>query len=628
MNLFSIHTISKTFEETLLFQDISFGMESGERVGIIGKNGVGKSTLLRIIAGKETSDTGIVAYNKNITLEYLEQLPSFMEHAQVLNTVMSGKPDEYALIKRHAYLCHLASMTSEQEEELHDISEKIAAMNAWNLENEAKRLVSMLGVSTFEADVKNLSGGQRKRVALARALLSAPDLLILDEPTNHLDAATVQWLQEELQQSSKSVLLVTHDRYFLDAVSNKIIELDKNKLYVFPGSFEKYLERKEQMISTEEAAAEHLRNKIRSELAWLQRGAKARRTKQQSRINWIEKMTAEPQKEEQREIKIEVGNVFLGGRIIDAYNISKSIGDKLLFSKFTYNAAPGDKIGIIGLNGTGKSTLLNTLCGYIEPDSGSVKLGDLVKIGYFRQEFEQLPPTQTLIGAVRDVAEYIDAGVGRERYISARELLERFLFPSNRHHSRVETLSGGERRRLEMCRILMANPNVLILDEPTNDFDLATLSALEEYLQFFKGVLIIVSHDRAFLDKTVEFIYAFEENGNIKQYPGNYSTYLEAIEAKKILQQEQPKVQSKDVSERPKQVKKGLSFKEQREYEILEKEIPVLEEQKVELENRLHNSQNLPYQTITELSEQISVIGSKLDETTLRWLELDEKKSL
>ncbi|MBX7153902.1 MAG: ABC-F family ATP-binding cassette domain-containing protein [Bacteriodetes bacterium] len=628
MNLFSIHNVSKTFEETLLFQDISFGMESGERVGIIGRNGVGKSTLLRIIAGKEVTDTGTVAYNKNVTIEYLEQLPSFTEHAQVLNAVMSGKPEEYGLIKRHHTLCHIDTLTTEQEAELHDVSERIAGLNAWNLENEAKRLISMLGVTTFDADVRNLSGGQRKRVALARALLSAPDLLILDEPTNHLDAATVQWLQEELQQSTKSVLLVTHDRYFLDAVSNKIIELDKNKLYVFPGSYEKYLERKEQMVQTEEAAAEHLRNKIRSELAWLQKGAKARRTKQQSRINWIEKMTAEPEQQEQREIKIEVGNVFLGGRIIDAYNISKSINGRILFNKFTYNAAPGDKIGIIGPNGTGKSTLLNTLVGLIEPETGSVKLGDLVKIGYFRQEFEQLPPMQTLIGAVRDVAEYIDAGVGRERYISARELLERFLFAPNRHHSRVETLSGGERRRLELCRILMGNPNVLILDEPTNDFDLATLSALEEYLQYFKGVLIIVSHDRAFLDKTVEFVYAFEENGNIKQYPGNYSSYLDAIEAKKNQPQPENKTIVKEVADRPKQVKKGLSFKEQREYELLETQILQLEEQKVDLENQLNNAQNLPCQTITELSEKLSDVGNALDVSTLRWLELDEKKSV
>lgn len=610
-------------------------MEEGERVGLIGRNGVGKSTLLRIIAGKETPDTGNVAINREIRFELLEQLPSFTNHTRALHAVMEGKTREYALLQRHAELCRMDSSEPAIHDELHAVSFEIDQAKAWNLESEAKRFMDKLGVPFFDADVMNLSGGQRKRVAIARALLSSPDLLILDEPTNHLDAATVQWLQEHLQQNARAVLLITHDRYFLDAVSTKIVELDKNKLFVFPGSFEKYLERKEQMIESEEAAAQHLRNKIRSELAWLQKGAKARRTKQQSRINWIEKMTAEPPKTEERDILIEVGNVFLGGRVIDAYNISKSIGGKELFKGFTYNAVPGDKIGIIGLNGTGKSTLLNILSGKMEPDTGSVKIGDTVKIGYFRQEVNHIAPTQTVIGAVREVAEYIDAGVGRDRYISARELLERFQFPTFRHGSRIETLSGGELRRLELCRILMANPNVLFLDEPTNDFDLATMSALEDYLQNFKGVLIVVSHDRSFLDKTVEFIYAFEQDGSIKQYPGNYTTYLEAVEKREQERQEQRRqnpdafrdAKSSAANEKPKAAKKGLSYKEQREYEQCEERIAALEEEKQSLEKRLSNAEGLSYQDIAALSHDLSRISDELDEYTLRWMELEEKKS-
>ncbi|HRK60754.1 MAG TPA: ABC-F family ATP-binding cassette domain-containing protein, partial [Candidatus Kapabacteria bacterium] len=401
---------------------------------------------------------------------------------------------------------------------------------------------------------------------------------------------------------------VTHDRYFLDAVTNKIIELDRNTLYSYPGNFEKYLERKEAMIVAEEAAADHLRNKLRQELAWLQKGAKARRTKQQSRIDWIAKMQAEPAPTEEKNIKIELGNVFLGGRIIDAYNISKHINNTVLFHDFTYSAAPGDKIGIIGPNGTGKSTLLNTLAGLTEPDSGSVKLGETVKIGYFRQEITDLAPRQTVIGALREIAEYIDVGVGRERFITAKELLDKFLFPPRQHHSLIETLSGGEKRRLGLLRILMNNPNVLLLDEPTNDFDIATLSALEEHLSHFKGVLIIVSHDRSFLDKTVDFIYAFEENGHIKQYPGNYSSYLEKIEQKKE-QERNTKSQAtvkEELPKREKPKKSGLSFKEQKEYEEAEKSIERLEKEKTIILQTLETMDGADYKAITELSEKLA----------------------
>lgn len=628
MTLFSISDISKTHEETLLFSNISFGMEDGERVGLIGRNGAGKSTLLRIIAGVESHDTGTVARNSSIHYMFLDQAPLLTYSGTALHAVVEGKPRLNALLQRHAELCHADDRSPQLDEELHEISYQIDQEHGWNAESDARGLLDKLGITNPDKFVSTMSGGQKKRVALARALFSSPDLLILDEPTNHLDTGTVQWLQDELQSRSGAVLFITHDRYFLDAVSTKIIELDRNKMFVFPGSYEKYLERKEQFEQTEESTADHVRNKIRQELAWLQKGAKARRTKQQSRINWIEKMTAEKPVNEQRDIAIEIGNVFLGSRVIDAHNISKSIEGKELFKQFTYNAVPGDKIGIIGPNGCGKSTLLNILCNRLQPDTGTVKIGETVKIGYFRQEVEQLPPTMSVIGAIRDVAEYIDTGVGRDRYISARELLERFQFPPHRHGSRIETLSGGERRRLELCRILMNNPNVLLLDEPTNDFDLATLTALEDYLQNFKGVLIVVSHDRSFLDKTVEFVYAFE-NGGIKQYPGNYTSYLETKEyqSQKTTIEKKQSESTPQQQQRQQQTKKGLSYKEQREFDILPDAIDRLEEEIAQLEEQLGNYLPSEYLKVQEQSTTIALLRDELDTAMMRWMELDEKKT-
>lgn len=637
MNLFSISNISKSFEQTLLFEGISFGMEEGDRVGLIGRNGIGKSTLLHIIAGKEEPDTGVVAFNKAVRTEFLNQLPSFDAHMTVLDIVMSGKPEEYGLLRRHEELCNAAAHSDAEEEEMHSLAVKIDEKSAWNLRSTALGFLHSLGVTTMDADVMTLSGGQRKRVALARALLSQPDLLILDEPTNHLDARIVQWLQDELQRSAKGVLLVTHDRYFLDAVSSRIVELDQRRLFSFDGNYEKYLERKEAMIAADDATQAHERNKLRHELAWLQKGAKARRTKQQSRINWIEKMQVEKAEAKQREIELEVGSVFLGGRIIDAYNISKTMRDRVVFRNFEYSAAPGDKIGFIGPNGAGKSTLLNVLAGIIPPDTGSVRIGDTVTIGYFRQEVPHIPPTQTVIGAVRAIAEYIDGGVGREKYISARELLERFRFPAHRHGSRIETLSGGERRRLELCRVLMANPNVLLLDEPTNDFDLATLSALEEYLVAFKGVLLVVSHDRAFLDKTVEFIYAFEDDGTIKQYPGNYTSYLHAMEQRTLEQRKtaadgkkesaaERAMQSATQPAKPR-TGKGLSYKEQKELDEIGPKLEALAKEQAALEHDLANSSGADHERLSRISTRLQEIAEENDTLTERWFALEEKKS-
>mgnify|MGYP000280104266 CR=1 FL=1 len=633
MVIFSTTALSKTFHDQPLFADVSFGMVEGERVGIIGRNGVGKTTLMRIIAGAEPPDEGKVTFNSQASFEYLEQMPVFSRKQTVLDAVMEGRKDIQSMLDRHAELCGLVARSQDAnlQRELDEVTERIESAHGWTLETDARIMLQKLGVSQFDADVRRLSGGQRKRVALARALLRDPDLLILDEPTNHLDADSVQWLQDRLQNSPRALLLITHDRYFLDAVVNRIVEMDQQQLVSFPGNYEEYLERREAMISAQEAEADRTRSKLRQELAWLQRGAPARRTKQKSRIDWIERMEAAPKPVEEKRIKIEVGDSFLGSKIIDAVNISKSIGGKLLFEHFTYQATAGDRIGIIGPNGCGKSTLLNVMAGEIEPDTGSVKIGSSVRIGYFRQENLDFDPTKSVIGTLRSVAEYIDTGVGRERYLSASDMLRKFHFPNRQQSALVGTLSGGERRRLSLLMVLMNDPNVLFLDEPTNDFDLQTMNALEEYLQHFQGFLVIVSHDRMFLDRTVEYIYSFDGEGHIKQYPGNYTAYLErkekeeAARAEELAEQRRKREREgkKDAkgNGKPKNPKK-LTWKEEREYERLEQEIAALEEEKAALTAEMHAGDQSDYTALADMGQRIQDIDDRIAVLSDRWLEL------
>lgn len=592
MILFTATDLTKSYYEKNLFERISFGMQDGERVGVIGRNGAGKTSLLRIVAGIDVPDSGDIAFNREVRVEYLSQLPTFDLDATALEAVVS------AYDQSHGFL------------------------EDWELDTRAQQSLGKLGMHDPYLNVHTLSGGQRKRVALARALMAEPDLLILDEPTNHLDASSVQWLQDHLQNNARGLLLVTHDRYFLDAVSTRIIEIDQNRLFSYDGSYERYLERKESMIAIADSTADHQRNKLRRELAWLQRGAKARRTKQQSRINWIETMQKEQgsSSTEFRDIDIEVGGRFLGGKVIDAVNVSLST----LIKDFTYHAAPSDRIGIIGPNGAGKTTLLNALSGSKPPTKGHITIGETVTIGYFQQEIKDLKENETVVANVRDIAEYIDVGVGRERYITARELCDRFGFSSKQQHAYVHTLSGGERRRLGLLRILMSNPNVLFLDEPTNDFDLVTLSALEEYLSYFKGVLLIVSHDRAFLDTTVTTIWAFEENGKIKEYPGNYSSYLEKIEAKPKRSAESPSSGGAEGKTPAVKATKKLTYKEQREFESLEKNIAEKETVLRSLETQMGSGEGT-YQDHQQWAEDYAKLKTATEALTTRWLELSER---
>jgi len=637
MNIFSAHGLTKSFNDVPLFEDIAFGMSIGERVGIIGSNGAGKTTLLQIIAGVEVPDEGTVAFNKGMRFEYLSQNPTFSKPITVLEAVMQARTATFTLLKRHAELCALLHDRTDDalSKELHDTSIALEMNGGWTLEHDAKTMLQKLGVARFDDNVQHLSGGLRKRVAMANVLMSDADLLILDEPTNHLDANSVQWLQDRLQNSPRALLLITHDRYFLDAVTTRIVELERRKLWSYNGDYEFYLDRKQELVANETATAEHLKNRLRREVEWLKRGARAQRKKQKSRVDWVENLQ-ERQKTlretvELKNIKIEVGSKFTGSQLVDAVNISKRIGERVLFQHFTYKAIAGERIGIIGANGSGKSTLLNILAGETPPDSGTVKIGSAAKIGYFRQESTDIAPTQSVIGAVREIAEYIDTGVGRDRYLSAKDFLERFNFHLRQFNALVGNLSGGERRRLGLLRVLMGDPNILLLDEPTNDFDIPTLGALEEYLQHFLGCLIVVSHDRAFLDRTVEYIYAFEENERgetvIKQYPGNYSAYLETVERKSQEQAEQAKLQEQreqQMQATGQEQPKKNAYQRKRELDRLERVIAGLEKEKSEIEAALSAGNQMDYKMLTERSNRLLALQQDLDAAVEQWMEVSE----
>lgn len=628
MIIISANGLSKAFTQTTLFQNISFGIEQGEKVGLIGKNGAGKTTLLRILAGAETPDNGEVVRTNDIKVDYLTQTTEYEYEDTAIDYVMNGIPELHEAFQEYHFLL---DSNSKDSEKLAQLSHKIDELNGWSIESEAKKILQKVGITDFEKSLHTASGGEKKRIALAKILIAKPDLLILDEPTNHLDADTVQWLQDELSATNLTIIFVTHDRYFLDALATRIIELDFEKLLFFNGNYETYLTQKQALLLNEKSTNDHLQNKLRQELEWLSRGARARRTKQKARIDWAGKLKDDIRFVEHKRIKIEVGNNFLGSKVIEASNVGFTIGDRLLIDNFSYNAQHGDRIGIIGPNGSGKTSLLKIFAEMLSPTKGSCKLGSTVKIGYFEQEHKTLDESNTVIGSLQEIAEYINVGVGKERKITCRELLDRFLFPRNRQHTFVHTLSGGEKKRLALLRLLMANPNVLLLDEPTNDFDIETLNVFENYLDDFFGVLIIVSHDRSFLDRCAEFIWAFEGNGVIKEYPGNYTAYLEKKETKKTELRELKSLERKsdpqtkeDGNYKPAVKSNKLTFKEKIELEKIETEIETLETRKSELENQL-NSPDQDYKILEQLAHELNETINKLDSITNRWLELSEK---
>ncbi len=645
MALFNVRSLSKDFGIKEILRDASFSLEEGDKVGLIGTNGSGKSTLLKILAGLEPADSGEIWRYLGAKIVYLPQQPVVDENRTVLEQVFADCGEQMALVREYEdlsdKLAHGHGDPDTLMAKLSSVSQKIEIANAWELETQAKVILSKLGIQDFEARVGDLSGGYRKRIAIATALLSDPDALLIDEPTNHLDALSVEWLQDYLKRFRGAVLLITHDRYFLDRVTNRILEIDRGDLYAYAGNYSYYLAKK---AEAEESAASSQRKHagvLRRELEWLKRGPKARSTKQKARIDRIRDMQAQEFKQAQGKVDITTAGRRIGKKVIELTNISKSYGDKVLIKDFTHSFNPEDRIGIIGGNGAGKSTLMNIITGRVQPDAGTVEIGSTIHIGYFDQHSEDLDmnENQRVIDYLKSVAELVKTADGS--VITASQMLERFLFSPNQQYAPINKLSGGEKRRLFLLKVLMGAPNVLILDEPTNDLDVQTLAVLEEYLEDFNGCVIAVSHDRYFLDRVVDAIFALEPGGTIRQYPGNYTTYLEYVERQKQeAETEAPKAATKAESKvaskaEPKPAAdslpnatapkpRKLSFKEKREYETLEARIPTLEAEREALEQRLYGDPPADFTEMQQLTEKLASLTAEIDAATERWLELAE----
>ncbi len=596
MNILSLENVSKNFGVKPLFENVTIGLEANDKIGIIGANGSGKTTLLRIIARLEEPDTGRVVRANGKTLAFLSQTPPMNENLTVLETIFAASGGVMQLIRDYETACHnLAVNGANNEKLLDEISElqhQLETSGGWDIESNARIVLTKLGIDDTSALMKTLSGGQRKRVALAHELIVKPDILILDEPTNHLDADTIEWLESYLVRYTGTLLLVTHDRYFLNRVTNRIFEIDRAAVQSFGGNYAYYLEKKETQETTRFTEGHKREMLIKKELAWLRTGAKARTRKSKSRINAAYDLMAQPKERAKAEIDIAVGARRLGSKIVEIRNLSKSYGERTLIDDFTYLLKRNDRIGIIGANGSGKTTLLEIITSRVAPDAGEIETGQTVVIGYYDQESRALNDEQRVIDYVREIGEYVQTADGTQ--ITASQMLEKFLFPPAAQYALVGKLSGGERRRLYLLRILMSAPNVLLLDEPTNDLDIPTLMTLEEYLDDFAGALIVVSHDRYFLDRTIENIFRFEEGGRVREFPGDYTAYQDFREREENEKTSETPIQ-KVLPDAPKSNLKStedepphkLTFKEKRELETLETQIAAAETRTIEIENLL-----------------------------------------
>ena len=587
-----VQHLTKSFGAHLLFRDISFSIAAGQKIGLVAKNGTGKSTLLSVITGKEGYDSGEIIYRNDLRTGYLEQSPLFDENESVLDACFNHHGDPERVLK-------------------------------------AKQILTQLHISNLEQPMGQLSGGQQKRVALANVLITDPDLLILDEPTNHLDLEMIEWLEGYLNRGNKTLLMVTHDRFFLDRVCNIILELDDNTIYTYRGNYSYYLEKRQQRIDNKRAEIARANNLYRTELEWMRRMPQARGHKARYREEaFYDLERIAKQRIEERQLRLKSRNVYIGSKIFECQYVSKAFHDSeketVILKDFYYNFARFEKMGVVGNNGTGKSTFIKMLLGIVQPDSGRFDIGDTVRFGYFSQEGLKFNEQQKVIDIIKDIAEYIDLGGGR--HMTASQFLQYFMFTAQQQQNYVYKLSGGEKRKLYLCTVLMRNPNFLVLDEPTNDLDIQTLQVLEEYLQDFPGCVIVVSHDRYFMDKVVDHLLVFRGSGDIKDFPGNYTQFREWQK----LQSENDQTAKPEVTEVNKdrnrtrnQEKKKLSFKEKQEYERLEKEISQLEAEQQEIEQKLCSGE-LPIDKITEYSIRLPILKDELDEKSMRWLELSE----
>ena len=619
-----VDKLTKSFGDLVLFEDITFGVAQGQKIGLIAKNGTGKTTLLNIIAGKEGYDSGEVVFRKDLRVGYLEQAPSYPEDLTVLEACFFSENETVRTIAEYE-----AAISREDHSGLERILERMDALKAWDYEQRAKQILGKLNIHRLDQKVGELSGGQLKRVALANVLITEPELIILDEPTNHLDLEMTEWLEEYLGRANISILMVTHDRYFLDRVCSEILEIDNKQIYFYKGNYSYYLEKREERIAAMNAEVDRASNLLRKELDWMRRQPQARGTKAKFRIDaFYELEKKAKQRREAGTVELGVKSSYIGSKIFEASHVCKRFGDLKITDDFNYVFARYEKMGIVGNNGTGKSTFIKMLMGEVAPDSGHFDVGETVRFGYYSQEGLKFDEQMKVIDVVRAIAEYVDLGNGEKLGVS--QFLNHFLFTPDKQYNYVYKLSGGEKRRLYLCTVLMRNPNFLVLDEPTNDLDIVTLNVLEEYLRQFKGCLIVVSHDRYFMDKVVDHLLVFHGNADIQDFPGNYTQYREWREAKEQLERE---AQALEAAKRPDENKKGnrpvreekrkLSFKERKEYESLESEIEAMENEKAELEQAM-SCGTLSNEELLQKSERISWLINAIDEKSTRWLELSE----
>jgi ATP-binding cassette subfamily F protein uup len=619
VNYLSVENVAKSYGERILFSDISFGINKDQKIAFIAKNGTGKTSLLNIITGGDTPDSGQVVSRNGIRISYLPQVPDLNENLSVEETIFASDNNILKTIQQYEH----ALENPEDADAYQKAFEQMEIKNAWDFETQYKLILSQLKLDDLHQRVKNLSGGQKKRLALATILLNTPDLLVLDEPTNHLDLEMIEWLEQYFAKENITLFMVTHDRYFLERVCNEIVELENGQIYQYKGSYSYYLEKKEARVQAEQASVDKAKNLYSKELDWMRRQPKARTTKSKSRIDdfFVIKEKANQRRQEHK-VQLEINMERLGSKIVEFHNVSLSFGDKPILNKFDYSFKRGERVGIIGKNGSGKSSFLNVLTSKLKPDGGKVVIGETVKFGYYTQNGIQSKEGQKVIDVIKDYGEFIPLTKGRQ--ISAAQLLERFLFDRKKQYDFVEKLSGGELKRLYLCTVLIKNPNFLILDEPTNDLDIVTLNVLESFLLDFPGCLIVVSHDRYFMDKIVDHLFIFKGDAEIEDFPGNYSDYRSYDNS--IVSDKEPKTNTGENSKKSwkKEANSTLSYDEQKEYKRLERSIAKLEEEKKEIEAVFANEQ-LTGEQVDEYSIKLQQVINDIDKNTASWFELSMK---